>query len=79
MKKYLAILLALILSLSLLTGCQDPYDSPDDDIKVISREDAVKEMNALLSNVRVSSVDAPIDLNPIEDNSAAAALAVSLS
>lgn len=75
MKKYLAILLALILSLSLLTGCQDPYDTPDDNIKVISREDAVKEMNALLSNVRVSSVDAPIDLNPIEDNSAAAALA----
>jgi Ca-activated chloride channel family protein len=39
------------------------YTAPGDDIKVISEADAIDEMNALLKNVKVTSVDAPIDIS----------------
>lgn len=70
MKKYLALILALILSLSLFSGCNPAIVG--DDIKVISYEDAVKEMNALLTSVRVNTKEAPIDIENPTDNTAAA-------
>lgn len=73
MKKYLALILALILCLSLFSGCTSAIEG--DNIKVISYDDAVKEMNALLTSVRVSSVDAPIDIDAMDDKSPSAALA----
>ena len=75
MKKYLALILVLALSLSLFAGCGDSAYVEGDNIKVISRDDAVKEMNALLTNVKVSTVDAPIDIDALEDATPAAALA----
>ncbi len=62
MKKYIALILVLILSLSLFSGCQDPR-TPGDNIKVIPYEDAVKEMDALLTNVKVRTGNAPIDIS----------------
>ena len=44
-------------------------------IKDLSVEDALSEMNALLSNVKVSSKDAPIDISALEEVSEADALA----
>ena len=75
MKKYLALILVLALSLSLFAGCGDSAYVEGDNIKVISQDDAVKEMNALLTNVKVSTVDAPIDIDALEDATPAAALA----
>ena len=71
MKKYIALILVLILSLSLFSGCDGAYEDGDN-IPVISQEDAVKEMNALLTNVRVYTKDAPIDMDVIDENPAAA-------
>ncbi len=70
MKKLLALTLALILSLSLFSGCGSAIE--ENNIKIISYDDAVKEMNALLTSVRVNTKDAPIDIDPLPDNSAAA-------
>lgn len=70
MKKLLALTLALILSLSLFSGCGSAIE--ENNIKIISYDDAVKEMNALLTSVRVSTKDAPIDIDTLPDNSAAA-------
>lgn len=70
MKKLLALTLVLILSLSLFSGCGSAIE--ENNIKIISYDDAVKEMNALLTSVRVSTKDAPIDIDPLPDNSAAA-------
>lgn len=75
MKKILALTLALLLCLGAFSGCQEVYDVSGDNIKTISYEDAVKEMNALLTNVKVSTVEAPIDIDALNDQSAAAALA----
>ncbi len=72
MKKLLALLLVLGLSLTLFAGCE--RNNSGDDIKTIPYEDAVKEMNALLTNVKVRSVDAPIDIS-YDDVSAQDALA----
>ena len=71
MKKYIALILVLILSLSLFSGCDGAYEDGDN-IPIISQEDAVKEMNALLTNVRVYTKDAPIDMDVIDENPAAA-------
>ncbi len=62
MKKTLALILVLVLSLSLFSGCQNAK-TPGDNIKLISHDDAVKEMNALLTHVKVLTVDAPIDIS----------------
>lgn len=70
MKKLLALTLVLILSLSLFSGCGSAIE--ENNIKIISYDDAVKEMNALLTSVRVSTKDAPIDIDTLPDNSAAA-------
>ena len=62
MKRYLALFLALILCLAAFSGCQDAK-TPGDNIKTISYEDAVEEMNALLTKVNVRTADAPIDIS----------------
>lgn len=61
MKRFLAMLLALVLCLTLFAGCDK--NTGDDGIKVIPYDDAVKELDALLSRVQVSSVEAPIDIS----------------
>ena len=65
MKKILALTLALLLCLGAFSGCQEVYDVSGANIKTISYEDAVKEMNALLTNVKVSTVEAPIDIDAL--------------
>ena len=71
MKKYLALILVGILCLSLFSGCGNAYEEGDG-IPVISYDDAVKEMNALLTGVRVHNGNAPIDMDALEENTAAA-------
>lgn len=63
MKKLIALGLILSLCLVAFGGCREVYTAPGDDIKVISEADAIDEMNALLKNVKVTSVDAPIDIS----------------
>ena len=60
MKRLLAMLLAVALCLTLFAGCDR---NGDDGIKVIPYEDAVKELDALLSQVQVTSVEAPLDIS----------------
>ena len=75
MKKLIALVLVLVLCLAAFSGCKDVYSDPSSGIKDISVEDALSEMNALLSNVKVSSKDAPIDISALEEVSEADALA----
>ena len=76
--KLVSLILALILACSLLSGCSGgPSNNPADtaNVKIMSHEDAITELNALLTKVSVSSVNAPLDIYDDVDDSGAAALA----
>ena len=79
MKKMIAFSLIFILLLSALAGCKQVYDDPASDIKEISRDDAVEEMDAILSRVNVYQQDAPVDLDMVDYSNEADALADSPS
>ena len=77
-EKLFSLILALILACSLLSGCSGgPSNNPADtaNVKIMSHEDAITELNALLTKVSVSSVNAPLDIYDDVDDSGAAALA----
>lgn len=67
MKRTLALLLACLLCFSfILTACSSPSNNDvyaGDNISTIPEEDAIKEIGALLTKVKVASVDAPIDIS----------------
>ena len=58
MKKSIALILALALLLSVCAGCGEKG--------VMSVEDAKAEMNALLTNVKVTTLNAPVDIDTPE-------------
>ena len=75
MKRILALALVFVLLLSAFAGCAKVYDDPSSDVKVISEEDAVEEMNAILSKVKVYQEEAPVDLDMVDYSDEADALA----
>ncbi len=75
MKKLISLALVFVLLLSCLVGCQDVYDDPSSDVKEISRDDAIQEMEAILSRVNVYNEDAPVDLDMVDYSDEADALA----
>ncbi len=75
MKKIISLALAFILLVSVFAGCQKVYDDPASDVKEISREDAIEEMNAILSKVNVYQENAPVDLDMVDYSDEADALA----
>ena len=75
MKKIIAFSLVFVLLLSALAGCNQVYDDPSSDVKEISRDDAIEEMEAIVSRVNVYHEDAPIDLDMVDYSDEADALA----
>lgn len=69
MKKLCSVVLVFVLLVSALAGCSLGSD------RTLSEEDAVKEMNALLSHVRVTEKQAPIDISGTDEVSEADTLA----
>ena len=67
--KLMSILLAVALVAASFSGCMFEEE------KELSYDDAITEMDALLSRVRVTSVDAPIDISGTDDVSVADTLA----
>lgn len=74
MKKLISLALVFVLLMS-LAGCMNVYDDPADDVKEISRDDAIEEMEAILSKVHVYQEDAPVDLDMVDYSNEADALA----
>ena len=74
-KKLIALTLALVLLVAAFSGCEQVYDDPSSEIKDISREDAIAEMEAILSRVDVYQEEAPVDLDMVDYSNEADALA----
>lgn len=74
MKKIISLSLVFVLLLSCFVGCSDVYDDPSSDVKEISRDDAIEEMDAILSQVNVIQQDAPVDLDMVDYSDEADAL-----
>ena len=68
--RFLALALVVLLLAAALTGCGGSKDKEN-----LSKEDAIEEMNALLSRVRVSHKEAPIDISDNDEISIADTLA----
>ena len=75
MRRIIAFALVCILLVSAFAGCQKVYDDPSSDVKEISRDDAIAEMDAILSRVNVYTEDAPVDLDMVDYSDEADALA----
>ena len=75
MRRIIALALVCILLVSVFAGCQKVYDDPSSDVKEISRDDAIAEMDAILSRVNVYTEDAPVDLDMVDYSDEADALA----
>lgn len=75
MKRIISLVLVFVLLASAFAGCREVYDDPASDVKEISRDDAIEEMNAILSRVDVYNEDAPIDLDMVDYSDEADALA----
>lgn len=74
MKKIISLSLVFVLLLSCFVGCSDVYDDPSSDVKEISRDDAIEEMDAILSQVNVIQQEAPVDLDMVDYSDEADAL-----
>lgn len=66
MKKTIALILAVLLLMGTCAGCRKVYTEGSYPVEVISVEDAKSEMDALLSSVSVTSLNAPIDISDDE-------------
>lgn len=75
MKRIISLTLVIVLVLACLTGCSQVYDDPSSDVKDISRDDAIAEMDAILSRVSVYEEEAPVDLDMVDYSNEADALA----
>lgn len=75
MKKIISLALAAILLIACFAGCTQVYDDPSSDVKDISRDDAIAEMDAILSRVRTYQEEAPVDLDMVDYSNEADALA----
>lgn len=64
MKRIAIVFLILAMLVAMFVGCNtDDVYSHGSDIKVIPEEDALKELDALLTSVKVSTAEAPIDIS----------------
>lgn len=70
MKKTIALILVLALLLTVCAGCGKVYTEGSQKVEIISVEDAKAEMKALLTNVNVTNINAPIDISDSEHNEA---------
>ncbi len=75
MKRIISLTLVIVLVLACFAGCSQVYDDPSSDIKDISRDDAIAEMDAILSRVSVYEEEAPVDLDMVDYSNEADALA----
>lgn len=75
MKRIISLVLVFVLLASAFAGCREVYDDPASDVKEISRDDAIEEMNAILSRVDIYYEDAPVDLDMVDYSDEADALA----
>lgn len=74
MKRIISLVLIFALMLPVFAGCEQVYDDPSSDVKEISRDDAIEEMDAILSQVNVIQQDAPVDLDMVDYSDEADAL-----
>lgn len=65
MKRIIALLLTVLLLATACAGCRKVY-TDGSNVEIISVEDAKAEMTALLSNVKVTNITAPIDISDNE-------------
>lgn len=75
MKSIISLTLVIVLVLACFAGCSQVYDDPSSDVKDISRDDAIAEMDAILSRVSVYEEEAPVDLDMVDYSNEADALA----